>query len=899
MINTNVIDAARKAGVRKITVMGTVAAYPHSPSAVPLKEDAIFSGLPHHSEDSYAHAKRAMLAMLRAYRESYGLDWAYMVSCNLYGPNDKFDTRFGHVVPSLIKKFFDAAQNGGTVLVWGDGSPRRDFMYVKDLARAALTVMQSIEGAVNVGAGKPYRIKELVEMLADISGLAGRVVWDLDKPNGQRFKACDFSRLNSTVLNALILCARGCGKLGTGMQHGPLGSRFDEQKIKTPFLLISQWPDLKNAEYEMIERIRQTDYDITVVDYLGFDVDSGRCLNTATLHRDFDFALSLHYDTPKLLNIRTFYWISNPVPFMHLRHEYLSHIFHNKRAFDGYILNCSDYLTAHIRNLLGSEWPGAVYEMHQACARSAIKPPRPPEELPPETARKIFYCGVNWERCLGRVNRANGLLEILQARDLADFYGPEKFFEFHPWEDFTSYKGEIPFDGVSMLKVMSEYRAVLAISSPAHLRSRSSSGRVYEGTAAGVPVISDHNHHVHKLFGDLVYYFEGDTEPEKAASITSALERIINDPQEARARVEKAQELMLDRFCYENTFEAMARSHYSFPPGIETGKMKGQVEIFLLHHDPDPQSPGAGPEFHNLEHILECAAHGAELLGVRVRINRTGGNRPALPAQLPEGVSWRDLPVESLDGQAWDDLRLGEKVAGLARQTQGDWNLFFTQFDFPQYDYLEKALAWFEKQCPSGEAGLFVAGFYQNDFSQKAPYASVEIMRNNRPASMYRWTMHSLHEHQMGALCLNQAALTLLDYDKTCSFDSVLPISLILGASASGMNLHRSRHILLRVQFGAFARHVEAHKRAAEGGFWALQYELNTNYNHELNALCDVHHESEAAVQIAGLISGQFAPPAPPPEPSVVALTKIYTRLAPAYRALKAVVMVLRFKKKT
>ena len=197
MINTNVVDAAQRVGVRKITVMGTGAVYPYPSPGLPLKENMIFLGEPHPAENSYANAKRAMLAMLAAYEESHGLAWAYLVSCNLFGPRDKFDTEFGHVVPSLIKKFYDAKQNGTNVLVWGDGSAQRDFMYVKDTARVALASMKDIKGPANIGSGKVFRIGEMVDMIAEISGMTGRVVWDSEKPNGQDYRAYDLSKIDS------------------------------------------------------------------------------------------------------------------------------------------------------------------------------------------------------------------------------------------------------------------------------------------------------------------------------------------------------------------------------------------------------------------------------------------------------------------------------------------------------------------------------------------------------------------------------------------------------------------------------------------------------------------------------------------------------------------------------
>lgn len=195
LINTNIVEAVRISKVKKITVMGTGAVYPYPPPGLPLKEEMIFMGSPHSSEDSYAHAKRALLAMLRAYEESYKLSWAYLVSCNLFGPRDKFDTENGHVVPSLIKKFSDAKKNGTDIVVWGNGSARRDFMYVKDAAAALECIMNNINGAVNLGSGKVYSIRQIVEFLGEITGLTSRIKWDASKPNGQEYRSYDLSRL--------------------------------------------------------------------------------------------------------------------------------------------------------------------------------------------------------------------------------------------------------------------------------------------------------------------------------------------------------------------------------------------------------------------------------------------------------------------------------------------------------------------------------------------------------------------------------------------------------------------------------------------------------------------------------------------------------------------------------
>lgn len=197
LINTHVVHGAYLAGTKKITVMGTACVYPYPSPGPILKENMIFSGRPHESENSYAQAKRAMLAMCEAYQESHHLKWAYIVSNNLFGLRDKFDTKFGHVVPSLVKKFYDAKQKGKKVSVWGDGSAKRDFLYVKDAARACLEIMRAIEGPCNMGSGTVYTIRQIVDMLAQITDMADAIEWDRTKPNGQDHRFCDLSRLNA------------------------------------------------------------------------------------------------------------------------------------------------------------------------------------------------------------------------------------------------------------------------------------------------------------------------------------------------------------------------------------------------------------------------------------------------------------------------------------------------------------------------------------------------------------------------------------------------------------------------------------------------------------------------------------------------------------------------------
>jgi len=209
LINTHVIEACRVVNVKKIVAMGTGCVYPYPPPSLPLTEDLIWQGAPHHSEDSYAHAKRAMLAQLNAYHESYNLNYAFVISGNLYGPQDKFDIHHGHVIPSLVRKFYEAKQNNTPVNVWGDGSARRDFLFSEDTSKALILIMHKINGVVNMGSNVINSIKDIVDILAHHTGMEGKIVWDASKPNGQEYRAYDLQKLFSAGFSPTVTLSDG------------------------------------------------------------------------------------------------------------------------------------------------------------------------------------------------------------------------------------------------------------------------------------------------------------------------------------------------------------------------------------------------------------------------------------------------------------------------------------------------------------------------------------------------------------------------------------------------------------------------------------------------------------------------------------------------------------------
>jgi len=192
----HLIEHARIRGIKKFVQVGTICAYPKF-TPVPFKEEDLWNGYPEETNAPYGIAKKALLVMVQAYREQYGLNGIYLLPVNLYGPGDNFDLRTSHVIPALIRKFCTAVDEGtNEVVVWGTGSASREFFYVKDAAQAIAMATEKYDEAepVNLGAGFEITIKDLAEKIKDITGFKGKVVWDTNKPDGQPRRCLDTSR---------------------------------------------------------------------------------------------------------------------------------------------------------------------------------------------------------------------------------------------------------------------------------------------------------------------------------------------------------------------------------------------------------------------------------------------------------------------------------------------------------------------------------------------------------------------------------------------------------------------------------------------------------------------------------------------------------------------------------
>jgi GDP-L-fucose synthase len=196
IMGIELIEACRQAGIEKTLISGTVCAYPRI-TPVPFSEDDLWNGYPEETNAPYGLAKKMLLVQAQAYRHQYAMNVIYVLPVNLYGPHDNFDLESGHVIPAMIMKFVQARTLGAReVVLWGDGSPTREFLYVRDAARAFRLALERYESpeAVNLGSGVEISIRDLAELIGQHVGYNGAIKWDASKPNGQPRRMLDTSR---------------------------------------------------------------------------------------------------------------------------------------------------------------------------------------------------------------------------------------------------------------------------------------------------------------------------------------------------------------------------------------------------------------------------------------------------------------------------------------------------------------------------------------------------------------------------------------------------------------------------------------------------------------------------------------------------------------------------------
>jgi GDP-L-fucose synthase len=196
MMGVQLIHEAWKQGVEKLVAVGTICAYPKF-TPIPFKEENLWDGYPEETNAPYGLAKKMLLVQAQAYRQQYGFNAIFPLPVNLYGPRDNFDLETSHVIPALIRKCLEAKERGeDQVILWGDGSPTREFLYVEDAAEGLVLAAERYNGPepFNLGSGQEISIRDLAELIARLTGFQGKIAWDTSKPNGQPRRALDTSR---------------------------------------------------------------------------------------------------------------------------------------------------------------------------------------------------------------------------------------------------------------------------------------------------------------------------------------------------------------------------------------------------------------------------------------------------------------------------------------------------------------------------------------------------------------------------------------------------------------------------------------------------------------------------------------------------------------------------------
>jgi GDP-L-fucose synthase len=210
-IQSNLMDAAHEARVEKFVFLGSSCIYPRN-CAQPIKEDYLLTGELEQTNSAYAIAKIAGIELIKSYRKEYGHSWISIMPTNLYGPNDNFDLENSHVLPALIRKFVEAKRNNSPDLVlWGSGTPLREFLHVDDLARAILVCLEKYDNSqqINIGSGVEISVRDLAVKIANIIGFTGGIVWDANRPDGTPRKILDSTKINNLGWKSIITLDEG------------------------------------------------------------------------------------------------------------------------------------------------------------------------------------------------------------------------------------------------------------------------------------------------------------------------------------------------------------------------------------------------------------------------------------------------------------------------------------------------------------------------------------------------------------------------------------------------------------------------------------------------------------------------------------------------------------------
>lgn len=324
--------------------------------------------------------------------------------------------------------------------------------------------------------------------------------------------------------------------------------------------IVSPWPTVRNAEYEIIERmkiaINKLGHHWIIVDGCGSTLDSSNP-EFKDVSDVAEFCISMHFVSPKLWEPYTYLALWNPPRYYHDSNyqEVMTHV----GSYDDYLVYDSDSIKNHILNFLRGtkkDLDGAV-EFFSGGA-GEIFPVL--DRLPTDCS--LFYCGINWEKLAGRPGRHHDLLKMLDQDNIIKIFGPEKFEGVRPWAGFKNYQGSIPFDGVSIFEKLRKCGVALVLSSTDHVLAEAASNRVYEAINAGVVVLSDRNPFIVKEFGDTVFYFDyGHSWYETFSNIKTRFEWIRDHSVEALRSASRAQEIYKRKHTLEGSIQNLISKH--------------------------------------------------------------------------------------------------------------------------------------------------------------------------------------------------------------------------------------------------------------------------------------------------------------------------------------------------
>jgi len=378
------------------------------------------------------------------------------------------------------------------------------------------------------------------------------------------------------------------------------------------------------------------------------------------------------------------------------------------------------------------------------------------------------------------------------------------------------------------------------------MRSQTSSSRVFEGFAAGVPIISDANPHVQKLFGDLVYYYHGKNPQEASADIARIFTHIMNNPDEAKLRVEKAQKLLKEKYAFDVCLDKSLQIHNSSSKVAsaicsDSGKNKQyKFQIFLFHHHPHSQVNLDKLIFMNLEHCISALEH-AQLFGAKsciTIIHAVKQDVSLIKSVLStSNVDFEILSTEDLGITDWHGTKLGVKISKMAKHINAEFVNFINSYEYPHYDFFTKKMLELDN-----DTTLNISGRFFSDLNAAAPEDAGQIKRFNESNGSYEWSANSGYEHQFGSITFPRNLFTVNFVEKIKFFEILVPIVFIFLAKQQNYNVYRSRYITLRITKDIFAEEMINFEKIAKKGFWAQHYVPLGNLKHEINAGCDLFY---------------------------------------------------------